>query len=97
VVAAGAAVGEAGGGTLQVDAGDVGDADQPGESVAQLVLQRGRVGGAQRLGDLADLLHPPTEGAVHAPGAIARPEGRLDPGLQLGKVHAWRAYSRRSG
>jgi hypothetical protein len=81
LVAAGAAVGEAGDGPLQVDAGDVGDADQPGEGVAQLVLERGRVAGAQRLGDLADLLDPPAEGAVDPPGAVARPERRLNPRL----------------
>jgi hypothetical protein len=87
VVAAGAAVGVAGGGALQVDAGDVGDADQPREGVAQLVLERGRVGGAERLGDLADLLDPPAEGAVDPAGAVACPEGRLDPVLQVGQVH----------
>src|SRR5919108_635048 len=76
-VAAGAAGGVARGGPLQVDAGDVGDADQPGEGVAQLVLKRGGVGGAQGLGDFADLLDPPAEGAVHAPGAVARPQRRL--------------------
>jgi len=87
-VAAGAAVGVAGGGLLQVDAGDVGDADQPGEGVAELVLERGRVALAERLGDLADLLDPPAEGAIHAPGAVARPEGRLDPCLQVAELHA---------
>src|SRR5919204_4252263 len=77
LVAAGATVGEAGNGPLQVDAGDVGDAHQPGEGVAQLVLECGGVARAQRLGDLADLLDPPAEGAVDTAGAVARPEGRL--------------------
>ena len=86
-MAAGAAVGEAGDGLLQVDAGDVGDADQPGEGVAQLVLELDGVARAQRLGDLADLLDPPPEGAVDPPGAVARPERRLNPRLQVAKLH----------
>ena len=86
-MAAGTAVGEAPGGLLQVDAGYVGDAGQPSEGVAQLVLHRGRVVLPERLGDLADLLDPPAEGAVDPACAVARPEGRLDRGLQVAEFH----------
>src|SRR5262245_44227464 len=64
--AAGAAVGEALRGPLQVDPDHVGHAHQPGQRVAQLMGELVRVTVAQGLGDLADLLDEPAEGAVDA-------------------------------
>ena len=83
--AAGAAVGEARGRAVEVDADGVGDADQPSQGVAKLVLQLCGVTTAERLGHLTDLLHPPAEGAVDPAGTVALAEGGLDASLELGQ------------
>jgi hypothetical protein len=82
-VAAGTAVGKAGDCSVEIHTDGVRDADQPGQSVAKLVFQLGRVTVSERLGDLANLLYPPPEGPIDPTRTVALPERRLDPALQL--------------
>jgi hypothetical protein len=81
----------------EIDALDVGERGEPGEHVAELVLEVRPVAGAHRLGELADFLDQPPEGDIATAIGIAPAVDGVHRGLELVDPHGLRSLVARCG
>src|SRR5262249_37551326 len=73
---------------VELDALQRPTADGPRQEARKLARTGGGLTAANRLGDLAELLHQPPERTVQSAGPVARAEGRTDLSLQRRYVHS---------